>query len=129
MPDLVPLPPHLERFVSDQIASGRFSSAGDVIRAALQLFQGSSPGDDRTARPLSPPPTGEARPPGPAAVTRRWESPAEWRAGSAARDASPPPARRSPRGLLADLRSDLSPDDFRAARAELWAGLGTGGAG
>lgn len=125
MSSLIPLPSDLERFVCDQIASGRFSSEGDVVRAALHLLRESAPGDDRPAGPQSLPPTGGSRPP----VTGRWESPAEWRAASPARETSPPPARRSPRGLLADLRSDLAPDDFRAARSELWAGFRPGGAG
>lgn len=128
MSSLIPLPSDLERFVCDQIASGRFQSEDDVIRAALQLLQESARGD-RPEGLNSPAPTGRSRPPALAAVTGRWESPAEWRTSSPARETSPPPARRSPRGILADLRSDLTPDDFRAARAEVWAGCRPGGAG
>lgn len=42
-----------------------------------------------------------------------------------------PPAvgKRSPRGLLADLPSGLGYDDFKDARAELWAGLRPGDGG
>lgn len=34
------LPPEFERFVQDQIASGRFKTAGEVIEAGLRLLRG-----------------------------------------------------------------------------------------
>jgi hypothetical protein len=36
--------------------------------------------------------------------------------------------RRSPRGILADLRSGINLDDIQEARGEMWAGLRHGGA-
>ena len=35
----VTLPPDLEQYVTAQIAAGRFSSAGDVIREGLRLLR------------------------------------------------------------------------------------------
>jgi putative addiction module CopG family antidote len=35
----VPLPPHLEQLVREQMATGRFQSPDDVIRAALRLLE------------------------------------------------------------------------------------------
>jgi putative addiction module CopG family antidote len=120
-----PLPPHLERFVREQIASGRFHSEDGVIRAALQLLEAASrPGtasEPRAATDLS-------RRPERTALTEKWESPREWRSVPPATETAPAPARRSPRGLLADVRSGLSFDDFREARGEMWAGLRHGGA-
>lgn len=116
------LPPHLERFLREQVVTGRFHSEGDVIRAALQLLEASvlrtTPGAPSVGGGIATPGRTE-RP----AVTERWESPAEWLAGSLAVAASPPAGRRSPRGLLADLRSGLDFDEVREARGELWAGL------
>jgi antitoxin ParD1/3/4 len=34
----VSLPPELERIVADKVASGRYASSSDVIRAALRLL-------------------------------------------------------------------------------------------
>lgn len=101
----LPLPPHLEWFVREQVVAGRFPSEGEVIRAALRLLERSS-GASPSDRAL----------PGPAAASSDLSSPA-------------PAGRRSPRGLLADLPSGLSYDDLRDARYELWAGLHPGGAG
>jgi antitoxin ParD1/3/4 len=35
----VPLTPHLEQFIREQLATGRFQSESDVIRAALRLLE------------------------------------------------------------------------------------------
>jgi antitoxin ParD1/3/4 len=35
----VSLTPELEQFVGDTVATGRFSSASEVIRASLRIFQ------------------------------------------------------------------------------------------
>ena len=35
----VSLTPELEQFVSDSVATGRFSSASEVVRASLRIFQ------------------------------------------------------------------------------------------
>jgi len=35
----VTLPPELERFASEAVASGRFSDVADVVRAAVTLLQ------------------------------------------------------------------------------------------
>ncbi|HEX4607133.1 MAG TPA: type II toxin-antitoxin system ParD family antitoxin [Urbifossiella sp.] len=34
-----PLPPHLERFVRDQLATGHFRSESDLIQTALRLLE------------------------------------------------------------------------------------------
>lgn len=34
------LPPHLARFIREQLATGHFRSEGEVIRAALNLLEG-----------------------------------------------------------------------------------------
>lgn len=34
----VPLTPHLEEFIKDQVKSGRASNKADVVRKALKLF-------------------------------------------------------------------------------------------
>ena len=33
------LPPHLQQFIRDQVAAGRFRSEGDVIQTALRLLE------------------------------------------------------------------------------------------
>lgn len=121
-----PLPPHLERFVHQQIAAGSYRSEDEVIRAALHLLEGASlVGTPSGPRPEGTTP-GRPRPLLRPALDERWQTPAEWRAGPAATEPSPP--RRSPRGLLADLGRGLTFDDVREARDELWAGLHPGGA-
>jgi Arc/MetJ-type ribon-helix-helix transcriptional regulator len=121
MPSSTPLPPHLERFVRQQIATGCYDSEDDLIRAALRLLEASSASGTPTGsrpdrhRELARPAAGE-----------RWETPGEWLTDSPPTETTPPSARRSPRGLLADLRSGISPDDIREARSELWAGLHRG---
>ena len=120
------LPPHLERFVRQQIAAGRYHSKDEVIRAALRLLEESFLSRTPSA-PLSERTTSDwsrrlARP----AAGERWETPGEWLAGSPAKETAPNPPRRSPRGLLADLPSGISYDDVREARGELWAGFHPG---
>lgn len=126
MPSSTPLPPHLERFVHQQIALGRYHSEDEVIRAALQHLvlmppAGPSDGsqDGSTARSWSGRPQ--------SALDERWVTPGEWLDNRPAKEMTPPP-RRCPRGLLADLRSGLSFDEVRETREELWAGLHSGGA-
>ena len=93
----VPLPPHLDQFVRDQLASGCFQSEADLVHAALRLLEG---------RALP-------REPSPALDDRQSSSDA---AGITS-------TLRSPRGILADIRSYISPDDIREARNEMWAGF------
>ncbi len=89
----VPLSPHLEQFVRDQLARGRFQSEGDVIRAALRLLEGQSLAQGALRVQFG---------------------------NDAARG---PSARRSPRGILADLRSDIGLEEVKEARREMWAGF------
>lgn len=128
MTSSTPLPPHLERFVREQIAAGRFRSEGELIRAALQLLEASS----LTDTPSGPRPkqtaTGSTRQSERPPMTEKWEAPGEWLAGAPGKDTTPAPVRRSPRGLLADLRSGVSFDDIKDARSEMWSGLRHGGA-
>lgn len=125
MNSITSLPPHLEQFVREQIAAGHFHSEGDVIRAALRLLEASAAAD-RFPRPRS----GETvagtsdRP-----AIERWEMLRGPQAEGRGVGQPPLPVRRSLRGLLADIPSDLSFDDFKEARSESWAGLRPGGAG
>jgi hypothetical protein len=124
-----PLPPHLEQFVREQIAAGRFHSEGDVLRAALQLLEESSHADKPSGfRPYERV-EGFSRQSLPLVAPERWEVLHGSRADTAVTDQPPSPAKRSPRGLLADLRSSLSPDEIADARHEMWAGFLHGEAG
>jgi putative addiction module CopG family antidote len=106
MPHL-PLPAHLLQFVREQLASGRFQSESEVICTALRLLEEQSPLHEPPRAPLRSGPRERLR--------------ADDRAGN------PTPTRpglqRSPRGILADLRSDLGPEDFKQARTEMWSGF------
>jgi Arc/MetJ-type ribon-helix-helix transcriptional regulator len=98
------LPPHLEQFVQEQIAIGRFHSEGELIREALQLFQ-------KQFLPHH--------------ASAPWPE-QEFDQGLRSRPAPRADGRRSPRGILADLRSDLNFDEFREARSEMWSGFQNG---
>ena len=43
------LPPHLEQFIREQLATGHFRSEADVIRASLDLLESQAYADDATA--------------------------------------------------------------------------------
>jgi putative addiction module CopG family antidote len=120
------LPPHLERFVREQVATGRFFSEGEVLRTALRLLEASSPADPPAALQSADTTTRSGRPSSRPPAPERWEVLRERRVDTSVTGATAVPARRSPRGLLADLRSDLSFDDFKDARDELWTGLRPG---
>jgi hypothetical protein len=123
-----PLPPHLEQFVREQIAAGRFLSEGDVLRAALQLLEESSHADMPSGSRPNERVAGFSSQSLPVA-TERWEVLRGPRADADGSSQLSAPAKRSPRGLLADLRSNLSPDQIADARHEMWAGFLHGEAG
>jgi hypothetical protein len=65
-------------------------------------------------------------------VSSRPSEPAgeQLRAGDVPGNGTPAHAagRRSPRGILADLRSDISLDEIKEARSEMWSGFHHGAA-
>ena len=117
----VPLTPHLEQFLREQLATGRFQTEDEIICAALRLLEDQT--QRRSGREAGMDPTAWA----PKAAS--WE---ELRDRLNNRDtdraALDPLTRRSPGGILADLRSNISLEDFREARRELWASLPRGSA-
>ena len=63
----VSLTPEIEAFINDRVASGRFRSASEVVRAALRLLEDDerrrespSPGSGRHGQPMHAPSTREA---------------------------------------------------------------------
>ncbi len=110
----LPLTPHLEQFVRDQLTSGRYRTEKDVIQAALRLLA-----DQASSRgiPGGHPDLGAddpmGRPPGPSARREPLSS-------AASENSS---LRRSPRGILADLPSSIDPDEIKETREEMWAGF------
>jgi putative addiction module CopG family antidote len=115
----VPLTPHLQQFVREQMATGYFQTENEIIVAALRLLE------DQTHARLR-------RDQGMASTA--WEPrAASWQElrdrlnnGATGRAAREQMTRRSPRGILADIRSNISLEDFKEARRELWAGLPRG---
>jgi putative addiction module CopG family antidote len=130
MPINPPLPPDLAQFVRVQLAKGRFQSEGEVIRAALYLLEEQSARHE-TSRTWRKTEIGNARPsitPEPG-TTQFWDRLRKVLGAPPmpAQDAGAvPAARRSPRGVLADLRSGISPDEIKEARSEMWSGFPRG---
>ncbi|HYV35188.1 MAG TPA: type II toxin-antitoxin system ParD family antitoxin [Gemmataceae bacterium] len=107
------LTPHLEAFISAQLLAGRFQSRDDVISAALSLLeQTSASADAAESRPTNYTKARERISPNPNASLPALETPLI--------------SRRSPRGLLADIPSNIDPDDIKLARREMWSGYLTG---
>lgn len=101
-----PLSLELQRFIQEQIASGKFQSEEQVVLAALRLLAARPPQGSHTAFS-----TRQAdRAPATSSGVSDSEQSNLMEAGS----------RRSPRGLLADLKSELGPEDFKEARSEVW---------
>jgi putative addiction module CopG family antidote len=100
----VPLTPHQEQFLREQLASGNFQTEGDVLRAALRLLEEQSQNSVL------------------AGGKPQLEQGLSSRASGDDTAAIPSP-RRSPRGILADIRSYISPDDIKEARIEMWSGF------
>jgi len=124
MTDSTPLPPDLENFVNQQLASGRFQSANELIVSALQLFkQYSPPNQSLKIRPNSNvehgPSTNQPTIP---SQPYRPELRERLRPGDIQDRFLPTHSaqRRSPRGILSDLRSHISFDDILEARREVW---------
>jgi putative addiction module CopG family antidote len=104
----VPLSPHLEQFLREQLASGSFRTEGDVILAALKLLEDQSHAAfsaDFGHNPLNSP-------------TKSGSTDDERLAGEI--EPQSVQGRHRARGLLADIASHLSPDDFKDARHEMW---------
>jgi putative addiction module CopG family antidote len=100
----LPLTPLLEQFVREQLARGSFQTEGDVLRAALRLLAERS--EESKATP--------AKPQADQALTSRVPG---------SDTAAIPSSRRSPHGILADIRSDISADEIKEARYEMWSGF------
>jgi len=128
----VPLSPHLEHFVREQLASGLFRSEGDVIQAALRLLEDQSLSHGQLPERLkqNPDADGTGTPAKPASKDFWGGLRAQFYADRVpGNEAGRMPAeRRSPRGLLADLRSHISADDIKDARREMRSGFPHGGA-
>jgi Arc/MetJ-type ribon-helix-helix transcriptional regulator len=121
---IVPLTPHLEQFVREQLANGRFQTEGDIICAALRLLEDQPPVSSAGLPRIDAAPSLPTNP----SESRRAASWQELREHLSNRVTGPDVAstrrgRRSPRGILADLRSNVSLDDFEEARHEVWASL------
>jgi Arc/MetJ-type ribon-helix-helix transcriptional regulator len=122
----LPLTPHLEKFVRDQLGTGRFQSRSDMICAALSLFEQRS----QDAGEPKPSPTADAQ----MCLPHQQSEPVskerrERLRPSLRKDAEPigagtamPVVRRSPRGILADLASHIGPDEIKEARSKMWSG-------
>jgi putative addiction module CopG family antidote len=101
-----PLPQDLERFVREQIAAGRYGSETDVYRTALLLLAESSLRRKSLPRHHS---------------GNHWPGQVEsWQILREPSTTDAFTARRSLRGMLADLGSQLEFDEFREARREIW---------
>jgi len=128
----VTLPPHLEQFVREQLASGRFQFESDVIYAALHLLEEHSPPNETSGTQLKQEiDKGLSTTPSKPATKQFWHGHRErLRADDMPGGGTParPAVRRSPRGILADLRSDISLDDIKEARSELWSSFPHGAA-
>jgi antitoxin ParD1/3/4 len=117
----LPLTPHLQQFVREQLASGRFQTESDVVRAALRLLEDQSLPHQSSAPRLHQSSENS--------LTNRTPDLQEFRKQRGTDHAHHgdstqlSASRRSPRGLLADLPSTISPDEIKEARSEMWAGL------
>jgi putative addiction module CopG family antidote len=120
MTSSLPLPPHLERFVREQLAIGRFRSEGDVIRAALELLEEQA----STTGPAGLQENAD-KPAGSDSAAPSWEMLRDRLRGDDRRSTpgALPAGRRSPRGILADLGSGISLAEIKEARHELWSGF------
>jgi putative addiction module CopG family antidote len=117
----VPLTPHLEQFLREQLATGRFQTQDEVVCAALRLLEDQSQGrhGKEAGTDLA---AGVPRAASWEELRGRLNNPATGRA------ALNSPTRRSPRGILADIRSNVTLEDFREARHDAWATLSRGSA-
>jgi putative addiction module CopG family antidote len=93
----VSLTPHLEEFLRQQLAEGRFNSEDEAIAAALRLLESQSPHQDRAFQ-----------------ATNEID-----KAASATKEGG----SRNLRGILSDIRTDVSAEDFLEARRETWGGF------
>ena len=123
----VPLPPHVEQFIRQQLASGLFQSENDIVLAALRLLEGQSQSCGTGPARLIPNfDKGLIRKPSTPISQEFSEAPRKPVQADRARGNEGdqiPSTRRSPRGLLADVCSDITFDDLKDARREMWSGF------
>jgi putative addiction module CopG family antidote len=93
----VSLTPQFEQFLRQQLAEGHFKSEAEVIAAALRLLEFQSRQQD------------------PASIHRHASDKIAIAAGES--------ERRNLRGILADIRTDISAEDIVEARREMWSGF------
>jgi Arc/MetJ-type ribon-helix-helix transcriptional regulator len=120
----IPLTPRQERFIREQLATGRFQHESELFLAALELLeeQIEGPSTERREREVV---ADVIVVPAESARAASWDELREQlNQRTAGRDsAAMAPARRSPRGILADIRSHIDLDDIKEARREMWAGV------
>jgi Arc/MetJ-type ribon-helix-helix transcriptional regulator len=114
----VGLTPRLQAFIQAELAAGHFQSEEDLVRAAIQLLE------HYANSPRSSGAIGAT-----AHVSERTTHGGPALSENAKAQAKPPirndlpaskSARRSARGLLADIASHMSPEEFQEARREIW---------
>lgn len=107
----IPLHPDAEQFIRQQVLAGKYRSVGDVVQRAIDLLEqleqhksgqaGAEKDEERQAR-------------------MRVQEAVAAKVLDNAPDAVYDAPRRSPEGILVDIRIDVSDEEFQALRREMW---------